>query len=209
MDLEKIAEKIKEAKAKAKKRNFTQSVEASINFRNVNMQTTDKLDLQVLLPKGRGKDIGIGVFAEGEMNLNAKKFTKYVFNRADIERLAKNRREMRKIANKCYFFLAQADLMPIIGRNLGVVLGPRGKMPIPVPPTADLSQLVSRLKNTVRIRSKKNPTVNVPIGTENMDEKDLAENLMAVIDAIEKKIPMEKIESIYVKTTMGPAVKVM
>ncbi|HDN83806.1 MAG TPA: 50S ribosomal protein L1 [Candidatus Altiarchaeales archaeon] len=209
MDLEKIAEKIKEAKAKAKKRNFTQSVEASINFRNVNMQTTDKLDLQVLLPKGRGKDIEIGVFAEGEMNLNAKKFTKYVFNRADIERLAKNRREMRKIANKCYFFLAQADLMPIIGRNLGVVLGPRGKMPIPVPPTADLSQLVSRLKNTVRIRSKKNPTVNVPIGTENMDEKDLAENLMAVIDAIEKKIPMEKIESIYVKTTMGPAVKVM
>ena len=97
--------------------------------------------------------------------------------------------------------------MPVIGKKWGVVLAPRGKMPQPVPPSADLKQIFERLKNTVRIVSKKNPTVNAPVGTEDMSPSDIAENIMAVLEYIKSKIkrPLENICIIYVKTTMGEA----
>jgi len=210
MDKSDIAKKVKECINKSKKRNFKQSVEICINFENVDMKQADnKLNIGVLLPKGRGKGVDIGVFADGDMNLQAKKLSKYVLSREELEEYSKNRRDMRKFANSCYSFVAQADLMPVIGKKWGVVLAPRGKMPQPVPPSADLKQIFERLKNTVRIVSKKNPTVNAPVGTEDMSPSDIAENILAVINGIERQISRDKFKSIYVKTTMGKSVRLL
>lgn len=209
MDKKQVAAKIKEAITQTKKRKFKQSAEISINFVDVNMENTEyKLNLSVLLPKGRNKDIEVGVFADGDMNVRAKKLSKFVLNKAELEEYSKNRRKMRKFANACYAFIAQPDLMPLIGKLWGVVLGPRGKMPQPVPQNADLEAVISRLKNTVRVRSKKNPTINVPVGTEDMPAEDLAENVLAVIGSIERQIPAEKIKSVYFKTTMDKPVRI-
>ena len=208
MEKDKIIKNIGEALSKSKKRSFTQTVEAGFKFTEVDLESTQyKLNLNVFLPKGRGKDVSIGVFAEGDMAVRAKNESKHVFGKNDIETLSKNRRTMRKIASECYAFIAQPDLMTSVGKNWGIVLGSRGKMPQPVPPNADLAGVLSRLKDSVRIKSKKNPAVHVPIGTESMTPEDLYENLMAVYNAIERQIPKDKIKTIYVKTTMGEAVK--
>jgi len=114
---------------------------------------------------------------------------------------------MRKFANSCYAFIAQPDMMAQIGKTWGIVLGPRNKMPQPVPPNVDLAPVVGRLKNTVRIKSKKNPTISVPVGVEDMNPEDLTENTMAVLNAIERQITEDKIRSIYLKSTMSPAVR--
>jgi large subunit ribosomal protein L1 len=100
-------------------------------------------------------------------------------------------------------------MMPLIGKTWGVVLGPRGKMPQPVPDSADLTNVTNRIKNTVRIRSKKNPTIQVPVGIEDMSPDDLADNVSVVLDAVERIIPKEKIQSAYLKTTMGSVIKLM
>ncbi|MFZ2456765.1 MAG: 50S ribosomal protein L1 [Candidatus Altiarchaeia archaeon] len=210
MNKKDISKKIEEAKSKSTTRKFKQSVELSMNFKEVDLESAEyKLNLNILLPKGRGKDIKIGIFADGDMNVRAKKVSDYVLSKAEIEEYARNKRRMRKFATDCYAFIAQPDMMPLIGKTWGVVLGPRGKMPQPVPDSADLTNVTNRIKNTVRIRSKKNPTIQVPVGIEDMSPDDLADNVSVVLDAVERIIPKEKIQSAYLKTTMGSVIKLM
>lgn len=101
--------------------------------------------------------------------------------------------------------------MPKIGRYLGRYLGPRNKMPVVVPPTmTNIEPIVEKLKKTVRIQLKDNPVVHAPVGTEKMSDEQLAENIEAVLNAIIGKLERgeNQIRSVYVKTTMGPAVRV-
>src|SRR5437016_2647873 len=93
--------------------------------------------------------------------------------------------------------------------NLRVVLGPRGKMPRPVPPTADPTNLITAMRNTVRVRSRDKPTFHAALGTRDMPPEDLAENLDAVMRRLIGKLERGRfnIRSAYLKTTMGPAVK--
>jgi large subunit ribosomal protein L1 len=210
MNKKDISKKIEEAKSKSTQRKFKQSVELSMNFKEVDLESAEyKLNLNILLPKGRGKDIKIGIFADGDMNVRAKKVSDYVLSKAEIEEYARSKRRMRKFATDCYAFIAQPDMMPLIGKTWGVVLGPRGKMPQPVPDSADLTNVTNRLKNTVRIRSKKNPTIQVPVGVEEMSPDDLADNVSVVLDAVERIIPKEKVQSAYLKTTMGSVIKLI
>jgi len=161
-----------------------------------------------VLPKGRGKDVSIGGFADGDTALQAKKLTTHVLGKEDILEYAKSKRKMRTYANSCHKFLAQPDLMPTIGRSWGIVLGPRAKMPQPLPPKVPIEPIMNRLKNTITIQSKKNPTIHAPIGTETMSAKDLAENAAAVMNTIGRQITEDKIKSVYITTTMGEAVRV-
>jgi large subunit ribosomal protein L1 len=66
------------------------------------------------------------------------------------------------------------------------------------------------LKRTVKVRSK-TTALWVNIGRKDMDAKDIAENAAAVLKAIESRLERgwQNIGSIYMKTTMGPAVKVV
>jgi len=210
MDKKTIVSKIGELKSKKKDRKFAQSMEISVNFKEIDIESSDfKLNLNIPLPKGRGRDVNIGVFADGDMNVRAKKLSKFVLNKDELEKYAKDKRKMRKFANSCYAFVAQPDLMATIGKSWGIVLGPKGKMPQPVPPNADLAPVVDRIKNSVRIRSKKNPTIHALIGTENMSPEDLADNTLAVLSGIERQIPKDKIKSIYLKYTMSEPVELI
>ncbi len=101
--------------------------------------------------------------------------------------------------------------MPVIGRRLGVVLGPRGKMPRPIPPGGDPTALINSLRNTVRVRTKDRRTFHAPLGTKDMSPEDIADNLETVLRRVTTRLERGRmnIASAYVKTTMGPAVKVM
>jgi large subunit ribosomal protein L1 len=208
MEKNDLTPKISEAIAERTDRKFKQTVDVVFNFSNVNVEGEHKLNLQVLLPKGRGKEVSVGVFADGDMNVRAKKLTDKVLSKGEIEEYTKDKRKMRTYANRCYSFIAAADMMGLIGKSWGIVLGPRGKMPHPVPPNANLDDVMSRIKNTVKVKTKKLPNVQVPVGTEDMSADDLAENIIAVYTSIERIIPKDHISSLFVKTTMGKAVRV-
>ena len=209
MEKKQFVEKITELLEKNKKKKFAQSVELCINFKEIQMEKPEyKLKLDVVLPKGRGKKVNIGVFADSDTAIQAKTLTEYVLGKEDIQEYAKSKRKMRTYAGKCNKFIAQPDLMAVIGKTWGIVLGPRAKMPQPIPPKAPIEPIMNRLKNTVSIVSKKLPTVHAAIGTENMSADDLAENAMAIMNAIGRQITADKLKSVYVKTTMGEPVKI-
>jgi len=202
---------IEKAKSLSKKRNFVQSIELIIVLRNVDMRKPEnRINLNIYLPHPLDKPVKVCVIGEGDFALKAKEAgADLVLTRADVERYGADKKAAKKLAKEYDVFVARADLMPVVGRYLGPILGPRGKMPLPVPPNADLSTVIRRARSLIRIRTRTQPLIQCRIGTETMPSEKIAENAMAVLSAIERKVKSsQNIGAIYVKTTMGPTVKV-
>ncbi|MCJ2554647.1 MAG: 50S ribosomal protein L1 [Candidatus Thermoplasmatota archaeon] len=207
-----LVEGIEQALEQAKPRNFNESVEVAINLRDIDLSVpSNRIEEEVILPRGRGRDVKVAVFASGEMAVKARDAADLIIAPEDIETLADDKARAKELARTHDFFVAEAPLMPAIGRRLGTVLGPRGKMPRPLPPGSDPVRVIRNLKRAVRLRSKDRPTFHAALGTRDMEPKDLAENLAAILKRVEAQLPRGRtnIGSVYVKTTMGPAVKVI
>ena len=198
--------------SKAQERKFTQSVDLAILLKNVDLSVPkNRIDEDIILPKGRGKPARIGVFAAGEGAAKARKVADVVIQPDEFEAFTKNKRAFKKTVNDMTYFLAEAPLMANIGKSLGVVLGPRGKMPRPIPPGSDPSPQVSNLRNTVKLRSKDKKVFHTMVGTEGMKAEDIADNIEAVLKRVEAKHEHGRMNvgSVFVKTTMGPSVRVV
>jgi len=204
---------LKEAKEKGSKRNFNQSVELILNLQDIDMKSPEgRLQENVELPyPPTEKTNKICVIATGELALKAKRANAdLVLDRAELEGLAGKKKELRRLASEYDFFIAEAPLMPLVGKILGPTLGPRGKMPIPVPPTADIESLLKKYRRTIVVRMRNQPVIQCRVGTENMKDEELAENIQAVLKVVEGKLKRgtKNIKSVYIKTTMGAPVKI-
>ena len=203
---------IKEVYADSPERKFKESIELAVNLKDIDLSIPkNRIEEEVTLPKGRGVVQKIAVFATSELALKSKDVADLVIRDEEIDDIAGDRREARKLANTYAFFLAEAPLMPVIGKKLGIVLGPRGKMPKPLPPGMDPTARINSLRDTVKMRSKDKRTFHVPIGTRDMSAEDVSENLDAVLKRILSRLERGKqnIASAYVKTSMGPAKRIL
>lgn len=208
-----ILEAVKKAKEEAKPRNFTQSVDVVITIKDLDVRKPEnRIDEEVFLPNGRGKPVKIAFIADGELALLAKNAgADLVINKAELEEMGKDRKEAKKMANRHDFFVAQADMMPLVGRFLGPVLGPRKKMPKPVPASAKPEPLMEKLKGTVKVRIKDQPVVQALVGSQEMGDEEIADNIEAVLGVLDQKLEKgrNQIKAMYVKTTMGPIARVI
>lgn len=208
----KLVEAIRRAVEASKPRKFKESVELAINLKDIDLSVPkNRIEEEIALPKGRGKMLKVCVFGSGEMAVKARGAADQVVLPEDLEAIASDKKKAKALAQGFDFFIAEAPLMPVIGRRLGVVLGPRGKMPRPIPPGADPTALINSLRNTVRVRTKDRRTFHAPLGTKDMSPEDIADNLETVLRRVTTRLERGRmnIASAYVKTTMGPAVKVM
>ncbi len=207
---EEILEVVKEAKEKSTDRNFTQSFDLSVGVSDLDLSNPEnRINEEISLPHGTGKEQKIAVFASGELAERAEKAgADRVFDKDELVSLGSDKSEAKKIADEYNSFLAQADFMPIVGKELGPVLGPRGKMPQAVPPTEDPSKYIARSRNTVRVSVRENPAANLPVGREDMPDEEIAENVKVVLDFLSSKLPKgpRQINSVTLKTTMGKPV---
>ena len=212
IEINNIKSALKEAREKSKKRNFNQSVELIINLRDVDVKKPEnRIQETIELPHALDKKVGVCVFANGDMALRARRAgADMVLESADIEGLMNNKKRQREIAKSINSFIAAAPLMPLIGRVFGPILGPRGKMPTPVPPTANIEELIERHRRIVRVSARDQPVIHCRGGTESMSDDEIAENIQTVIRRVTRRLRrgIKNVDSIYVKMTMGPAVKV-
>ncbi|MDH5459660.1 MAG: 50S ribosomal protein L1 [Candidatus Bathyarchaeota archaeon] len=213
LDQKAILAAIQEAKEKSKKKNFTQSIELILSLQDIDMKSSEgriqeRIELPYSPPEKTNK---ICVIASGELALKARKAkADLVIERAELGGLAGKKRELRKIANEYDFFIAEAPLMPMVGKIFGPFLGPRGKMPVPVPPTADIEGLIRKHRKTVIVRMRNQPVLQCRVGTESMKEEEIAENVQAVLRTIERKLKrgMKNIKFACIKTSMGTPVRI-
>ena len=208
-----IEEAVKKVLEESKPTNFTQSIDVVITINDLDINKPEnRLDEEVLLPNGRGKDVKIAFIAEGELAYQAEQAgADLVINKEKLEELGKNRPEAKKLANSYDFFVAQTDLMPTVGRFLGPVLGPRKKMPKPIPASANPETILGRLRSTIKIRVKDQPIIQSIVGSEDMTEAQVADNIDAIMDVLDRNLEKgsKQIKAMYLKTTMGPVTRVI
>ena len=208
-----IIDAVKEAKEQAKPRNFTQSIDVIINLKDLDVRKPEnRFSEEVALPNGRGKEIKIGVIADGELALAAKNAgVDVVISKEDLQEFGKDIKAAKKVVNSVDSFIAQADMMPLVGRFLGRILGPRNKMPKPVPASARIEPLLERTQATIKVGVKQQPSIQILVGTQDMDDEKLAENIEAVLAVLDRNLEKgrNKIKSMYIKATMGSVVRVI
>ena len=212
LDQKTILAAVKEAKEKSEKRKFNQSVELILKLHDVDMKSPEGKIQEVLeLPHALEKLNKICVIASGELAMKAKNAeADRVIERSELEALGGKKQDMRKIANGYDVFIAEAPLMPLVGKVLGPVLGPRGKMPLPVPPSADISGLMKKYRKTIVVRLRNQPIIQNRVAMENMKDEEIAENIQAILKILEGKLKKgtKNIRFAYVKTAMGTPVKI-
>lgn len=212
LDQKTILAAVKEAKEKSEKRKFIQSVELVLNLQEIDMKSPEgRIQEIVDLPHALEKPNRICVMASGELALKARRANAdHVIERSELDGLAGKKRELRKMAEDYDVFIAEAQLMPLVGKILGPVLGPRGKMPVPVPPTADIAALMARHRKTIMVKTRSQPILQLRVGMESMKEEELTDNIQAVLKVLEGKLKkgMKNIKFAYIKTAMGKPVKI-
>lgn len=194
------------ARENASKRNFPQSVEVTLVLKDIEVKKGFNLNEVVVLPYKPRKAPSICIIASGDMASRAQRAgIDRIIEPAELDRLGTNKREARKIARSYNFFLCDAALMSTVGRSLGQYLGPKGRMPSPLPYGAPVESIATRFKNSVRVRAKNQLNISAKIGDEEMDDDHLTSNAGAVLATIEKKLPQgeKNIRNAIIKFTMG------
>ena len=205
-----LVEVIKKAKESEKARKFQQSIELILVFKDIDVKKGFAINETIQLPKKMSKSASVCIIAAGDLGIKAKNAkADRVMNEAELIQLGKNKRESRKVINKYDFFLADTKLMPTVGKVLGQLLGPRGKMPTPIPFNAPVEALLERFRTSVNVKVKGSLSLSCKIGEESMEDADLAANANTIAAAIEKKLPNgdKNIRKIMIKTTMGKAIR--
>ena len=180
------------------KRGFTQTVDLNVTLKNIDLKRPEnKFSKEVILPHGRGKDIEVCIISEATG-----------IGKDEINDFEKNKQKMKQFVKKYDFFLCEAPLMPLVGKVLGKYLGPKGKMPKLLPPGRDPAALIDETKNSIRVRVRDSPSIQVMIGTEAMTDAQIKENAGRVLEEIKKSLPGKaQIRSVYVKFTMTKPAK--
>ncbi len=208
-----IEDAVRKAISEAPERRFNESVDLAINLHNIDMSLpANRVDEEIILPHGRGRSAKIAVFASGETALLAQRAeADLVISPDELNELGDDNNRARKIADEYTYFIAETSLMPTIGKKLGPILGKRGKMPLPLPPNVDIMPIINRQRNLVKLRSRDRLTFHLAVGSKDMDVQMIAENVEAVTTKLEQTLKdgKQNLKSVYVKTTMGPAVKVI
>jgi large subunit ribosomal protein L1 len=204
-----LVDLVKDAKSATKERKFTQAVELIITFKDIDVKKGFAINEVVQLPK-TSSPARVCIIATGDMNQKAKAAkADSVIGTEELEKFGINKRESRKFINKYDFFLADTKVMPTVGKTLGQLLGPRGKMPTPVPFDASIDAFLQRFRSCIKVRTRASLSISAKIGDVTMEDADLAINAHAIVSAVEKKLPNgeKNIRRIMIKTTMGKPVK--
>lgn len=207
-----IMDSLAKAREAAPPRGFEQSIDLTVNLKDLDMRQPDnRVNLRIQLPHGVGGQ-NVLVFAQGDMALRARRAgADRVIEPTELNALGSDKKEAKRQLKDYDIFVAEAPLMPTVGRVAGPILGPRGKMPTPVPPQAPIDAILERERRTVILRSQDRPFVKCKVGRESMPDEELADNIEYALSNLTGALSrgVNNVQSVFLKLTMGPAIKVI
>lgn len=187
---------------------FDETVEVAVKL-NVDPRHADQMVRGVVtLPKGTGKTLRVAVFAKGPA---AEAATKAGADIVGAEDLMETVQKGEINFDRC---IATPDMMGVVGR-LGKILGPKGLMPNPKlgTVTPNVAEAVQAAKGgQIEFRVEKAGIIHAGVGKASFSEADLKENLLALIDALNKAKPSgakgKYMDRLALSSTMGAGVKI-
>lgn len=187
---------------------FNESIDVSINLGIDAKKSDQAVRGSIVLPQGTGKSVRVAVFAQGDKAQQAKDAGAEIVGMDDLAAEIKGGKMDFDVV------IATPDAMRVVGQ-LGQILGPRGLMPNPKVGTVaqDVVQAVKNAKaGQVQYRTDKAGIVQCTIGRASFTVEALAENLKALVDAVNRsKPPTSKgifLRKLSLSSTMGLGVRI-
>jgi large subunit ribosomal protein L1 len=187
---------------------FDESVDVAVNLGIDAKKSDQNVRGAVVLPAGTGKTVRVAVFAQGDKAAAAKAAG------ADIVGFEDLAEQIKGGTLDFDVVIASPDTMRVVGQ-LGQILGPRGLMPNPKvgTVTADVAGAVKNAKaGQVQFRADKAGIVQCTIGRASFTPEQLRDNLVALVDALNRAKPSSAkgvyMRKVSVSSTMGVGVKV-
>jgi large subunit ribosomal protein L1 len=187
---------------------FDESIDVSINLGIDAKKSDQSVRGSIVLPQGTGKSVRVAVFAQGEKAQQAKAAG------ADLVGLDDLAGEIKGGKMDFDVVIATPDAMRVVGQ-LGQILGPRGLMPNPKVGTVtqDVTQAIKNAKaGQVQYRADKAGIVQCTIGRASFTVDALADNLKALVGAVNKAKPSSAkgifLRKLSVSSTMGVGVRI-
>ncbi|MHB0990773.1 MAG: 50S ribosomal protein L1 [Burkholderiales bacterium] len=187
---------------------FDESIDIAVNL-GIDARKSDQLVRgSVVLPRGTGKTVRVAVFAQGEAANAARAAGADIVGFEDLAAEIKGGRMDFDVV------IASPDAMRVVGQ-LGQVLGPRGLMPNPKVGTVTMD-VAGAVRNAragqVQYRTDKGGIVQCTIGRASFEVDALRENLVALVDALNKARPASAkgvyMKKVSVSSTMGAGVRI-
>jgi large subunit ribosomal protein L1 len=210
-DIEKTLSKVYES---SKPRKFDESVEIIVTLANINLKNkSQRLNYTISLPKPFIKKVDSLLFVKDK---NLAKEVDGIVDKVVLEEEIKelSKKDAKQLANKYGVFLAEGPVMLTVGKYLGQILSPRGKMPVIAPPNPQVIQsIVNGATSKVLINNSKNKTsvsIQLRVGKRSQSISDVADNIKTIYTSIIEKLPVGKqnFKKMYIKTTMSKPFKV-
>ena len=103
--------------------------------------------------------------------------------------------------------MASQSLIKQIPRLLGPGLTKAGKFPALLSADEDMQGMMDEIKQTIKFQMKKVMCLNVAVGNVEMTEKEITVNVQLAINFLASllKKNWQNINSVYIKSTMGPS----
>lgn len=187
---------------------FDESIDVAIQL-GIDPRKSDQLVRgSVVLPAGTGKTVRVAVFAQGDKAEEARAAGADIVGMDDLADQIK--------AGQMDFdvVIASPDTMRVVG-TLGQILGPRGLMPNPRVGTVtpDVVTAINNAKaGQVQYRTDKAGIIHSTIGRASFNVEQLQENLVALVDALNKARPTAAkgvyMRKVAVSSTMGGGARV-
>lgn len=195
---------VEESVENSEDRNFTEAVDMIINFRNLDLSDPEnRFNEDFKLPYQASEEVKVAVI--GDTITQEAENADRTISGDELEEMFGEPSKAKDLAEEMSFIIAEAPLMPKIGQQLGQVFGPRNMMPDPMQPGEDPTEDIEDLKNTVTLRLKEEPVLQVKIGNEDKDLENVARNASSVYEFVEGQLPKgsNNVKSVLIKTTMG------
>lgn len=212
LDSNTLISTIDQVKKSSAKRNFVQSIDLIVALKNIDVKKPEnRMNELIRLPHPLTKKNRICVIASGSLAVNARNAgADYILSPEQLEELSEDKKAAKRLTRDYSSFVAEAPLMPLVGRILGPVLGPRGKMPTPIPPNVDIEPVLQRQRASARIRIRDQLSASCTVGDEEMESNNIVENIQVLVSRLEEKYEKDvnNLGVVYLKSTMGSPVKV-
>lgn len=191
--------------AKAKKRNFTETIELQIGLKNYDPQKDKRFSGSVKLPYCPRPQMAVCVLGDVKHCEEAQAMGVDAMTVDDLKKLNKNKKLVKKLAKKYAAFLASDSVIKMIPRLLGPGLNKAGKFPTLITHNDSLESKVNEIRSTVKYQLKKVLCLGVAVGNVAMSDKELYINVQMSVNFLVSllKKNWQNVKTLHIKSTMG------
>merc|ERR1711968_167022 len=191
--------------ATAKKRKFVETVELQVVLKNYDTQKDKRFAGSIKLPNVPRPRLSCCILGDAKHVEAAKAAGIPCMDVEALKALNKDKKKVKKLANRYAFFLASSSILKQIPRLLGPTMHKMGKFPTLIELSEDMNEKIDGIRATVKFQLKKVLTLGVACANVSMTEQQIYANVQITVNFLVSllKKNWQNIKTLHLKSTMG------